>query len=269
MKSWKTMVAGATMLSFTSVAAAQDLPVADGGGLNRTVGGFGLILPDYEGSDDYTFAPAPMLRYKFGEERYVQIFGNNAFVNILNHPNFEFGPKAVYRLGRDDPDDSVVDLMKDVDDSFELGGFVGYKRNFDNNPRHRMNVHIDLTQDVSDGHDGYVAELAGVYWRPAATSFDIGFRGNVAYASDDYMSSFFSVTPSDSAASGLSTFDADAGFKDIGLAAMGLYHLNQNWHIGGIVMYKRMLGDAEDSPVVSDRGSENQLFVGLGLLYSW
>ncbi len=269
MKNWKAMVTGATILGLTSVAAAQDLPVAEGGGLDRTVGAFAVVLPDYEGSDDYTFAPAPLLRYKFSEERYVQIFGNKAFVNILNHPNFEFGPKAVYRFGRDDPDDSVVDLMKDVDDSFELGGFVGYKMNFDSNPRHRMNVHLDLTQDVSDGHDGYVAELSGVYWRPAATSFDIGFRGNVSYASDDYMSSFFSVTTSDSVASGLSTFDADAGFKDIGVAALGLYHLNQTWHIGGVVMYKRLLGDAEDSPVVSDRGSENQLFVGLGLLYSW
>ncbi len=237
--------------------------------MKRAVGAFGVVLPDYEGSDDYTVAPAPFLRFTFSEQRYVQVFGTNAFVNLLNHPNFELGPKAVYRIGRDDPDDSVVDLMKDVDDSFELGGFVGYKRSFDNNPRRRMNLRFDLTQDVSDGHDGYVAELVGAYWQPAGASFDIGFRGNVSYASDDYMSSFFSVTPSDSAASGLRLYEADAGFKDIGIAAMGFYHLNQNWHIGGLLMYKRMLGDAEDSPVVSDRGSENQLFAGLGLVYSW
>jgi outer membrane scaffolding protein for murein synthesis (MipA/OmpV family) len=30
-----------------------------------------------------------------------------------------------------------------------------------------------------------------------------------------------------------------------------------------------LLGDAEDSPVVDVRGSENQLFAGVALLYSW
>ena len=34
-------------------------------------------------------------------------------------------------------------------------------------------------------------------------------------------------------------------------------------------MYKRMLGDAEDSPVVDVRGDANQFFVALALLYSW
>ncbi len=241
----------------------------DGGAFDRIVGAAVVLLPDYEGSDDYTFAPAPILQYKFSGERYVQIIGNKAFVNVLNHPNIELGAKAVYRFGRDDVDDDVVDLMRDVDDSFELGGFIGYKKKFNNDIRHRMNIHFDVTQDVSDGHEGLVAELAGVYWRPVAKPFDIGFRGNVTYASDDYMSSFFDVTASDSAASGLSTFDADSGFKDIGLAVMGLYHFSQNWHLGGSVMYKRMLGDAEDSPVVDVRGSENQLFAGLAIVYSW
>ena len=265
----KAMVAWVMTLSFAGVAAAQDLPVPDIAGFDRVVGLAAVALPDYEGSDDYTFAPAPMLQYKFSGERYVQLIGNKAFVNVLNHPNIELGAKAVYRFGRDDVDDDVVDLMRDVDDSFELGGFVGYRKSFNNDMRHRMNVHFDVTQDVSDGHEGLVAELAGIYWRPVAKPFDIGFRGNITYASDDYMSSFFDVTASDSAASGLSTFDADSGFKDIGLAVMGLYHFSQNWHLGGSVQYKRMLGDAEDSPVVSVRGSKNQLFAGLAVVYSW
>ncbi len=168
MKFWKAMVAGAMTLSFAGVSAAQDLPVPDGGAFDRVVGAAVVVLPDYEGSDDYTFAPAPILQYKFSGERYVQIVGNKAFINVLNHPNFELGPKFVYRFGRDDVDDSAVDRMRDVDDSFEVGGFVGFKETFDNNIRHRMNIHFDVTQDVSNGHDGLVAELAGIYWRPVA-----------------------------------------------------------------------------------------------------
>jgi outer membrane protein len=269
MKTWKLLVAAAAMFSITGIATAQDLPVAEGGGMKRAVGAFGLVLPDYEGSDDYTGAPAPFLRWQFGEQRYVQVFGNSAFVNVLNHPNIELGPKAVYRRGRDDPDDSVVDLMQDVDDSFELGGYIGYRYNIQGNPRRRINLRFDITQDVTDGHDGYVADVIGMYWMPAGQSFDIGFRANATYASDDYMSTFFGVTPADSARSGLAVYDADAGFKDVGLATMGFYHVNKNWHVGGILLYKRLLGDAEDSPVVSGRGDENQFFAGLGLVYSW
>ncbi len=132
-----------------------------------------------------------------------------------------------------------------------------------------MNIHFDVTQDVSNGHDGLVAQLAGIYWRPVAKPFDIGFRGNVTYASNSYMSTYFSVDAADSARSGLPRFNADSGMKDFGLSLMGLFHLSENWHIGGSVMYKRMLNDAEDSPVVDDRGSKNQLFAGLALLYSW
>ena len=35
------------------------------------------------------------------------------------------------------------------------------------------------------------------------------------------------------AASGLSQFSADDGFKDIGLSLMGLFHVTKNWHLGG------------------------------------
>ncbi len=269
LKIWKAMAAGAMTLSFVGVAAAQDLPVPDGGSFDRIVGAAGVLLPDYEGSDDYTFAPAPILQYKFGGERYLQIIGNKAFINVLDHPIFELGVKAVYRLGRDDVDDSAVDRMRDLDDSIELGGFVGFKQTFDNNIRHRVNVHLDVTQDVSNGHDGLVAQLAAVYWRPVTLPFDIGFRGNLTYASDNYMSSYFSVDADNSARSGLSQFSADSGMKDFGLSLMGLFHLSENWHIGGSIMYMRMLSDAEDSPVVDDRGSANQLFGGLALLYSW
>lgn len=33
---------------------------------------------------------------------------------------------------------------------------------------------IDVTRHVSDGHYGFVVEVAGVYWRPIARAFEIG-----------------------------------------------------------------------------------------------
>ena len=128
---------------------------------------------------------------------------------MLNGTEWELGLKGVYRLGRDDDvDDSAVKLMSEIDDSVELGAFVGWNKTFDNNPRHRFSATLGITQDVSDGHDGYVVEASAVYWRPVARPFDLGVRGGFSYASDDYMSTYFGVSSADSAASGLSTFSA-------------------------------------------------------------
>jgi outer membrane scaffolding protein for murein synthesis (MipA/OmpV family) len=34
-------------------------------------------------------------------------------------------------------------------------------------------------------------------------------------------------------------------------------------------MYSRLVGDAADSPIVAERGSENQWIYGVGTLYAW
>jgi outer membrane protein len=253
-----------------SPALAQDIPVPASVGYDHIVGGVAVAVPDYEGSDDQTFAVAPVAKWKYSKNQYLLLQGNKGYWNFSNHNNLEVGVKGVYRLGRDDDvDDSVVKLMREVDDSIELGAFIGWAETFDNNPRHRFNATLGITQDVSDGHDGYVIEASAVYWRPVARPFDIGLRGGVSYASDDYMSSYFGVSTADSIASGLPTFSAGSGFKDVSLSLMGVFHFSPKWHLGAGINYKRLLNDASDSPVVDIRGSEDQWIAGLALLYTW
>ena len=162
-----------------------------------------------------------------------------------------------------------MSLLDEVDDSFELGGFFGYRHRFNNDPRHRINVHVDMTQDVTDGHDGFVVDLVGTYWRPVFERFDIGINVGLSYASEDYMSSFFDVSAAEAGRTGLTRFDADSGFKDTRIGLMGLFHITESWHVGGGVQYQRLFSDAEDSPVVDDRGDANQFMVGLAVLYTW
>ena len=251
-------------------ASAQDIFVPPTVGIDNAVAVVAIVIPDYTGSDDYTYAAAPLIHYKLGgSNRYFELIGNKVFFNVLGHENWEFGPKVIYRFGRGGGvEDDVVKKMIPVDDSVEVGAFLGFKKKFGNNFRHRMNIHLDVTQDVADGHEGFVAQLSGVYWRPVAERFDIGLRGSALYASEDYMSSFFDVTASDSALSGLPQFDADADFRDVGISLMGMWHFNKAWHIAGGFEYKRLLGDAADSPVVNQRGDENQLAAGVSLVYA-
>ena len=67
--------------------------------------------------------------------------------------------------------------------------------------------------------------------------------------------------------SGLDTFKADSGIKDIGLTVPVLYSPWDHWSIMGVAAYKRLLDDAEDSPVVDDEGDKNQFVAGALLVY--
>ena len=41
------------------------------------------------------------------------------------------------------------------------------------------------------------------------------------------------------------------------------YAFGERWSVTGVGRYARLLSDAEDSPVVDDRGDANQFVVGL------
>ena len=50
---------------------------------------------------------------------------------------------------------------------------------------------------------------------------------------------------------------------------MAIFSFSENWHLGGGVIYSRLLGDAADSPVTDKRGSRDQFFAGIGIAYAW
>jgi hypothetical protein len=46
-------------------------------------------------------------------------------------------------------------------------------------------------------------------------------------------------------------------------------HLSTRWRVGAGVVYFRLIGEAAQSPIVSDRGSPNQWILGAGAMYLW
>lgn len=57
--------------------------------------------------------------------------------------------------------------------------------------------------------------------------------------------------------------------KDAGVTFDLDYNLTENWGLTGRLGYKRLLGDAADSPLVEDRGSADQLSTGLFVNYKF
>ena len=123
--------------------------------------------------------------------------------------------------------------------------------------------------DVADGNDGAIIRLNGGYRIPIDQTWNLSLGAFTTWADDDYMQAYFEIDAADAARSGLQTFDADSGFKDLGLNLTASFKPWEHWGLMGLVSYKRLLNDAEDSPVVDDEGDENQFVGGILVIYNF
>lgn len=64
-------------------------------------------------------------------------------------------------------------------------------------------------------------------------------------------------------------FGIGAGMRDARGWIVAMLHLSPKWHLGAGVMYSRLLNDAKDSPIVSERGDADQWVYGAGAMYAW
>jgi outer membrane scaffolding protein for murein synthesis (MipA/OmpV family) len=124
-----------------------------------------------------------------------------------------------------------------------------------------------VVQDVSGSNDGLVVTLGVGYTMPIDDRTLVALTATIDYASGEYMSTYFGIDAGDSARSGLKTYDADAGIKDVGLGVVLQYYPWDRVGFRALARYTRLVGDAADSPVVDDRGDENQVVGGLMVTY--
>ncbi|MGD8326993.1 MAG: MipA/OmpV family protein, partial [Sphingomonadales bacterium] len=72
-----------------------------------------------------------------------------------------------------------------------------------------------------------------------------------------------------SANTGLAIYTPGGGFRDVTLRGVARYDLSEHWRISGILQLSRLVGDAQDSPLVQERGSADQALVGAALFYKF
>jgi outer membrane protein len=147
----------ALLPAFTPVARASDgfmeMPTGTPNFIGLGVGGY----PDYIGSDDYSVGVAPVARIGLGGERFAQLFVTDLKVNLVNHRNWRLGPELLYRLGRKNVDDPIVDKMDEIDGSLDLGVYGGYTWIDRKEARKRAGFDVWGLWDVSGVHEGAAA----------------------------------------------------------------------------------------------------------------
>ncbi|MDD3447151.1 MAG: MipA/OmpV family protein, partial [Zavarzinia sp.] len=163
----------------------------------------------------------------------------------------------------------AVKALHEVDDAWEVGLSLGWRVQDPANSRNSFRVGLDLLQDVSSAHGGFVADLTAVYRQAVMGRLDLGVLAGVTYASGAYMDEYFGVSAADAAASGLAQYGANGGIRDLRLMPLAVLHLDDHWRLGASAGWQRLIGDAADSPIVKDRGDENQFVASMTMAYAW
>ena len=159
--------------------------------------------------------------------------------------------------------------MKDIDGTVEAGVFAGWTSIAESDPRQRFAVSVSFLNDVGGEHEGYLVSGSARYFQPVSRPLTLSAGVTATYASSDYMQTYFGVDAGNVGSSGLSTFSAGSGIRDIRIPIMAIFSLSPKWHLAGGLVYSKLLGDASDSPVTNNRGDDNQIYAGIGVAYAW
>ena len=180
---------------------------------------------------------------------------------LLTRGGLKLGAGVKPQFGRDAGDSARLTGLADIDATADLFIFASYSAS-------DLTGEVEVATDVfGSGHEGLTARASLGYsfssnnrqtiWRPSIST---------TYADQDFMDSFFTITPVQALASGLPVYASEAGFKDISLNMLTIYKLSDKWSVTGIMRYKKLIGDTADSPVVEN---DDQVFGGLFLGYTF
>ena len=221
-------------------------------------------LPEFEGSDDSQLVPFVVSRFSlFGRE--TEIDGLQARVDLVDHPVWRAGPTLSLTIPRgDDVDAMAVAMLPELDLAVELGGFVGFRTPFGSAKEGTLSGLVSARRDVASVHDGWLVTAELEYFFAAARWLRFGLQVNSTYASSDYMQTYFGVDDNGSLVSGLPSYSAGSGIKDVGTELYSVVSFSERSGVLVRYAYNRLLDDAADSPVVTVDGSRDQVFIGIG-----
>ncbi|MFN7538352.1 MAG: MipA/OmpV family protein [bacterium] len=229
-----------------------------------------LSTPDYQGSSDRSVGPLVAARLGY-HNYYIETATLSAGIalraNISPWSGIEFGPVLGQRRGRSDVENKRVKLLGDIDDSTEAGAFIRLPFRDVLTSRDEAAIEVQYHHDVSSTSSGNLLFFGGSYRFDPTDRLRLRAIALATYATDRYNQTFFGVTQAGATASGLPEYKASGGIRDVGLTLTANYTISGGWGVTGVVQFRRLMGDAADSPIVSREGDENQISFGLGLSY--
>jgi MipA family protein len=261
---WRRAAAAGVVsaLAIPSASLAQELPSFLGWTLGSVRGG-ARLAPDYMGSDDYNayFTGAVVLTRKNGYQPPFGAPDDGVSLGLLGKGPFTAGLAGRWRSARDA--DGDLQGFEEIDGTVEAGVFAEWW------PADWLRFRAEARRGFG-GHEDWVGDLsADAIARSEHWVLTAGPR--ISWGDSGFAREYFSVTPTDAARSPrhLTPFAPDDSLWAPGLLASASYRVTPSWSVETIGTYRRLMGDAADSPIVADLGSPDQFTISLSLRYTF
>ena len=268
--------AASALLVAVSFAGTSKLRAEVESGWSLTLGGAAIVKPKYEGSDEFETIPIPIIIPKFSDtieddgsaitqvRKRVNFRGlDDIRIRILGGERLQAGAVTGYITKRDQNDGPLLRGLGDIDGGLVAGAYTGFTLG-------AFQFDAAILEKVTGDDAGPEYRFGVETTRHVTERAEIGLRVGTTFASDDYMQTYFGVTPAQSRNSkaGLPAYAPDAGIKDVFVAVGASIDLSDRWLLKAGARYGRLLGDAADSPVV-ETADQVSGTIGLGYRFDW
>lgn len=228
-----------------------------------TLGVEGRVLPQFDGSRNSVLRPLPVFRLRrSGTPEQFRSPRDGAGATLIDTPRVKFGPAIKVKLPRKETDDGALGGLGDIGWTVEAGGFAEVW------PLEWLRGRVELRQGFG-GHEGLVGDLSADLVVPLTDRLTVSGGPRLSAANAAAISPYYSITTAQSAASGLPVYSAGSGLKSWGAGMQFSYRLAPRWRSYWFFEYEQLAGDAAKSPLVTQRGSLNQIQVGIGVTRSF
>jgi outer membrane protein len=221
------------------------------------------MQPGFEGANRYTFSPTPIFSlHRAGSVERFRDPHDGASIALLDFGGFRAGPSGKLVSARNAGNYAELNGLGNVNTAVEIGAFAEYF------PVDWLRTRAEVYRGLG-GFNGVVANFSADVIVPVFERFTLSGGPRFTLEDTGATAPYFSITAAQSVASGLPTYDAKGGVHSLGAGGQLRYQVNPQWEVHSFGEYDRLRGDAAASPLVTLRGSPNQIFIGLGASYSF
>jgi MipA family protein len=263
----KTILSSAAILAATltvhGTACGQAFDIVRlspaGTGLQISAGLLGLQSREFAGGSRNESRALPVLDAQWSNGWFAGTT-SGVGINLSRTPGLAYGVRLTADLGRKASDSIELRGLGDIDAAAEVGGFANWQ------VTDSLSVVSSLRYGSGNEKDGLVAHLGASHRLALAEDWSLGTQLVVSVANKEAMRSYFGVTATQSAASGLAAYTPSAGLRDARFGVTLMHRWSPQVSLMLSASITRLLGDAGDSPVVRDKGYPS--FIG-GVTYSF
>ena len=203
-----------------------------------------LNAPRYQGSDEQKTSVVPGIFLQASNGLFADPFNGVGYV-FEPAGQWVYGVRANVETGRS-VEDALPGLEK-IKTRLNPGVFANYTVN------DQLTLKSALRAGLGDAGAGSLLTLGATYKLYNANFVSVNFNASVKFGSSSYMQSYFGVSPTQSAASGLAAYQPAAGLAMAQVGLTGGFPISREIYIFSSVSVQRLMGDAANSPIVKKK----------------